>query len=218
LHKGNVFPGIQVTRSDDVDHSIDFPFGAQSRAAIATQHGQNRVQTKPLHPNLGQYNNATIPLCPAMIVGSSNDNTNLQPVAPSRVVLVMPHERNTNSAPGVHKKPATYRTAFGASRSMPSDTAFQRDKKGTYKRQAKPKPKPAHEAVKVNAPTRTFAKAKAPTLPQIGHRTPPPSFVSRGNHWYDPHNSFVAGHTTIAGHGTGRWNTVKKGVVGNVRS
>lgn len=208
LHKGNTFAGIQVIQHD----FAQLTFGEQSRAAIATGQ-QNRVQSKSMHPNLGHYNINTIPLCPAMVVGSSNDDTNLQPVNPARVVLVMPHERNSNSAEGrVSRKPQTYRTVFGASKTMPVDSAFQRDK-STYKQKTKAPPKPAHEAVKVSTTTRTFAKAKGPVLPQINHRTPPPSFVSRGNQWFDPHNSFQAGATTLAGHGVGRWGIVKKGVI-----
>lgn len=209
LHKGNTFPGIKVEKND----FDQLTFGDPSRAGIGTQRGENRVRTKALHPNLGHYDNATIPLAPAMVVGSSNDYTNLQPVAPSRVSLSMPHERNTNSAGGLKKKPRTYRTVFGASK-MPTDTAFEHKPGAMYKRRKYDTPKSAKEAVKVSVDARSFAQPKAPILMHINKRTPPPSFVSHGQQWMDPHNSFVAGYSTlVGGQGTGRWGIVKKGVV-----
>jgi len=44
----------------------------------------------------------------------------------------------------------------------------------------------------------------------------PPSFATTGNHWLDPHNSFIKGTVTAANPhipGKGRWNTVKRSVV-----
>lgn len=214
-HPGNVFPGIKVVRPD----FHETKFGDPSRAGIATVVGQDRTQAQPILPNQAFYSTATLMKLPPMVVGSSNDANNLQPVAPQRANLVMPHERNTNSASGTKKKPATFRTAFGAGKTMPNDTAFERRPNVNYKHTVRALPRPAVEAVKRVAIERTFARAHNP-LPVSGgvnprqqHRTPPPSFVSRGNHWNDPHNSFVGGHTTIAGMGTGRWNTVKKGVI-----
>lgn len=215
FHKGNVFPGIKVQRPS-------FPeirFGETSRASISTIAGRNAVATLAIHPNKATYNTGTNNLAPATIQSSTVEGNNLQPVKPSDAKLQMPHERNTNSAPGVHKKPNTYRTAFGGGVTMPSDTAFERDTTGTYKRMAKPKATDAVEAVKKSASVRTFARQNKP-LPVSGGltksanpRTPPASFASYGQHWQDPHNSFVKGATTIAGRGVGRWDTIKTGVI-----
>lgn len=212
-HPGTVFPGIHPEQPD----FIQITFGDPSRAGIATVVGQNRVQSKGTHPNVSQYNVITLPLAPAMVVSSSNERKNLQPVPPSKAILTMPHERNTNSASGTKKKPVPFRTAFGASKTMPVDSAFVRNAGANYKHSVRIKPPDAKEAVKqVALQGRTFAKAdfRAPTVPlRTAPRVRPASFVSNGNHWFDPHNSFVKGATTIAGHGTGRWNTVKKGVI-----
>lgn len=210
-HPGNVFPGMHPEQPEFHQNN----FGDPSRAGIASVVGQNRVLTKGLHPNAQQYNVITLPLAPAMVVSSSNETKNLQPVPPSQAILSMPHERNTNSASGTKKKPQTYRTAFGASKSMPVDSAFVRNPTGNYKHSVRNKPKPAVEAVKKESLVgRTFAQAAhRPTSLVHQPRTAPPSFVSRGNHWNDPHNSFIAGHTTTAGRGLGRWDTVKKGVI-----
>jgi hypothetical protein len=213
LHKGNTFPGIQIP----ADVAPQISFGDTTRAAIATQAGQNRVRSKALHPNQPQYNTITQPLAPAMISSSANEKNNLHPVPPSRAVLTMPHERNTNSAAGVRKKPRTYRTVFGTSSSLAVDTAFVRNPDAQYIRSGVSKPGPATEAVKKSVPDRTFARVPNP-LPVhdaqvIPRRTPPASFVSRGNNWYDPNNSFINGHTSTAGAGKGRWHVVKKGVV-----
>lgn len=194
-------------------------FGERSRAGIATD-AQNRVQSQSLHPNKATYNLSTQPQMEAMVQSSIIDNNNLGPIPQIRAKLVMPHERNTNSAQVTHKKPLTYRTVFGASSSMAVDTAFDRDPEAQYKRQARTKPKPATDGVFNNVAVRTFARQVKP-IPVAGGldksanpRTPPPSFFSHGQQWYDPHNSFIKGATTAsAGHGTGRWNIVKKGVV-----
>jgi hypothetical protein len=98
---------------------------------------------------------------------------------------------------------------------MAVDSAFVRDPDAQYKRFGVDKPKPAVEAVKKNAADRTIARVdnKLNRHQVIPRRTPPASFVSRGNNWYDPNNSFIGGHTSTAGQGTGRWGIVKKGVV-----
>jgi len=215
LRKGNVFPGIHPEQPTD----NQLTFGDPSRAGISTVVGQNRTTSKALHPNRMQYNVSTNVLAPAMTVGSSNDDTNLQPVNPARVTLAMPHERNTNSASGTKKKPATYRTAFGGSKTMPTDTAFEHNPNANYKHTRRPNPRPAVEALKKTDSVRTFARVSNP-LPVSGgvnprqqHRTPVASFLSRNNNWGDANNSFIGGHTGIAGHGVGRWSIVKKGVV-----
>lgn len=212
LHNGNVFPGIEVQRPEFHQTS----FGDPSRAGVATVVGQNRVQTKALHPNSSFYNTITLPLAPAMVVGSSNDETNLQPVSPRTVPLVMPHERNTNSASGTKKKPNPYRTAFGASSTMKSDTAFHKDSGANYKHSVRQRPNPSVEAVKQHSLVgRTFAQDAFDNSPSASDspikqkRTPPPSFQSRGNIWYDANNSFIAGQDG----GVGRWAIVKRGVV-----
>lgn len=216
-HVGNVFPGmIPVPQDFHENH-----FGDPSRAGVATVVGQNRVNSRGIHPNKSQYNTATLIHVPAMAVPSSNEQNNLQPVSPfgRGPSLAMPHERNTNSASGTKKKPMPYRTAFGAGESMPTDSAFQHDPNANYRHTVRPAPRSAVEAVKKTASVRTFARPSNP-LPKSGgvnpkqqHRTPPASFVSRGNNWYDPNNSFVSNRSTPAGQGTGRWSVVKKGVV-----
>lgn len=211
-HKGNVFPGIHVEPEDFHQTS----FGDQSRAGVATQAGQPRNQTQGIHPNKSQYNTITLPLAPATVPSSSNEANNLQPIPPSKEVLSMPHERNTNSASGTKKKPKTYRTAFGASRTMASDTAFQHDPGANYKHSVRQPPKPTVEAQKKTATIgRTFGQVKN-SLPVRGgvnpkqqNRTPPPSFASHGNIWYDANNSFISGQDG----GVGRWHMVKRGVV-----
>jgi hypothetical protein len=211
-HSGNVFPGINVEQFD----SHQLTFGDPSRAGIATVVGQNRVQSEPLHPNKQHYNLATEPLAPAMIVSSSNDENNLQPVSPKVATLSMPHERNTNAASGTKKKPNPYRTAFGASATMASDSAFHKDPGANYKHSVRQKPNSAVEGLKVKSrEVRTFGvdtvsqapgSANAPIRNRITH---PPSFVSHGNNWYDANNSFIAGQDG----GVGRWSMVKRGVV-----
>jgi hypothetical protein len=211
-HQGNIFPGINVEQFD----SHQLTFGDPSRAGIATVVGQNRVQSEPLHPNKQHYNIITEPLIPAMIVSSSNERNNLQPVSPKSASLSMPHERNTNSASGTKKKPNPYRTAFGASSTMASDTAFHKDPGANYKHSVRQKPNSAVEAVKRKSTVgRTFGidnfdhSPSAVDSPTKQRRTPPPSFASHGNIWYDPNNSFIAGQDG----GVGRWSMVKRGVV-----
>lgn len=212
LHRGNVFPGIEVSRPDFNQLS----FGDPSRAGIATVVGQNRSQSQSLHPNKAHYNTITQPLNPAMVVASSNDNSNMQPVSPRKVTLVMPHERNTNSASGTKKKPNPYRTAFGASSTMASDTAFKKNPGANYKHTVRQAPKSAVEGVKRSSLIgRTFAQdsfdhsPSSVDSPTKQRRTPPPSFVSRNNQWNDANNSFLAGQYG----GVGRWAIVKRGVV-----
>lgn len=212
VHHGNVFPGIHVERPD----FIQLTFGNPSRAGIANVVGQDRTQSQPVHPNLAHYNLSTQPHAPAMVVGSSNDESNLQPVSPRRVTLSMPHERNTNSASGTKKKPNPYRTAFGASATMASDSAFHRDPGANYKHSVRIKVPSAIEAVKRSATKgRTFGvdnfdhSPLSVDSPTKQRRTPPASFVSKGNNWYDANNSFIAGKDE----GVGRWHMVKRGVV-----
>jgi hypothetical protein len=217
-----VHPGNSFGKIVDAD-KVDFPqltFGQPSRAGISTQNAQSRVQTPALHPNKATYDLMTQQKMPGMVQSSIIDNNNLQPVPIKDAVLLMPHERNTNTASGEHKKPKAYRTVFGASSSMAVDTAFERKPTAQYKRQDRPDPKGRIEGpTRVNVINRSFARVDKPVpvrggLGRIANpRTPPPSFSSHGNHWSDPHNSFIAGHTTIAGQGTGRWQTIKRSVV-----
>jgi hypothetical protein len=212
-HSGNAFAGINVERPE----FIQLTFGNPSRAGVATVVGQDRSQTEPIHPNKAHYNINTQPHAPAMVVGSSNDRSNFQPVSPKMVTLSMPHERNTNSASGTKKKPNPYRTAFGASATMASDTAFHHDRNANYKHTVRKPPKSAVEGVKqrVDPSQRTFGvdnvdhSPGSASPPTKQRRTPPPSFRSRGNQWYDANNSFIAGQDG----GVGRWTMVKRGVV-----
>lgn len=221
--KGNVFPGIQVQQPQFHETT----FGDPSRAGISTVVGQNRIKAPAIHPNQSFYNTATLPLAPAMVVASSNEASNLQPVPPRNSNLSMPQERNTNSASGTKKKPLVYRTAFGASKSMPTDTAFVNDPNAMYTHSIRQRPNNTKEAVKKSATSKTFATMSNPPAIRGGmdnsgqqHRTPPPSFVSRGNHWMDPHNSFIAGQptTTAPSGGVGRWSIVKTGVISSTSS
>lgn len=221
LHRGNVFPGIKVDRPD----FTQLNFGQVSRAGISTIAGRNAAGTKAIHPNQSQYNLSTQPLTPAMTVSSANEDTNLQPVTPQASLLLMPHERNTNSASGTAKKPLPYRTVFGASKTMPTDSAFQPQPSAMYRHQTKPSPGPAIEAVHTGASSRTFAHPRnlppasggidSPQGQSQQKRTPSPSFISRGSQWMDPNNSFIAGAHSVgtAQTGTGRWSQIKKGVV-----
>lgn len=219
LRKGNVFPGINPEQQDF--HQTTF--GDVSRAAVATQAGSgSRVGTRGTHPNKSQYDVNTLVLAPAMTVSSSNDRNNLQPTPPfGHNTLVMPHERNTNSASGTKKKPNPYRTVMGASSSMPNNGNFDDKPNATAVHTVRNRPNSAVEAVKQNVgpSARTFGvqhpepKPGSSISPIKQHRTPPPSFMSAGNIWSDPNNSFVAGHHTPAGQGHGRWAVVKKGVV-----
>lgn len=214
--RGNTFSGMEPLTSTPDETTTSF--GEVSRAAISTQQG--RLNSVAIHPNKGFYNTATIPKTPAMVPSTIVETNNLQPVSPKSAALQMPQERNTNSAGGTHKKGKTYKTTFGASKTMPTDSAFLRNQTAMYKHSAKPKPGNAHEAVKTFATSRTVARVEKP-LPLSGglvsgqQRTPPPSFVSRNQLWQDPNNSFLAG-TPSAGTlqtGTGRWSMVKMGVV-----
>jgi hypothetical protein len=214
-HRGNVFPGVQVVRPD----FPELAFGDTSRASIGTIAGRNQTRSAAFHPNQAHYNLSTLPLAPATVVSSAVDSNNLQPLPPSTAPLQMPHERNTNSASGTRKKPLTFRTVFGASKAMPTDSAFQAQPAAMYRHTAKPKPGYAVEAVKKQDSNRTIARPYNP-LPvsggvRIPRRTPPASFVSHGNNWMDPNNSFIVGaHNSTSGAlGAGRWHVVKKGVV-----
>ena len=221
--KGNVFPGINVAQPQF--HQLTF--GNPSRAGIATVVGQDRTNFPAIHPNKAHYNTITLPLAPAMVVASSNEASNLQPVPPRNSNLSMPNERNTNSATGTKKKPLVYRTAFGASKTMPTDSAFQHNPNAMYTHSVRQRPNNAKEAVKKSATDRTFAHMPNPPAVRGGmdnsgqqHRDPPPSFTSHGNIWYDPHNSFIAGQpTTTAPNGAvGRWSIVKTGVISVART
>lgn len=215
-HHGNVFPGIKVER----EAFPEISFGETSRASISTIAGRSAINTQAIHPNRSFYDTGTQVLAPAAIASSAVEGTNLQPVLPRDAVLTMPHERNTNSASGTKKKGLPYRTVFGASKTMPTDSAFQKNPGAMYKHSTRKKPSPAFEAVKKEATSRTFARSANPPAASYlslaqQHRTPPPSFVSRNNQWMDPNNSFLSGahSAATARAGAGRWNTIKKGVV-----
>jgi hypothetical protein len=75
-------------------------------------------------------------------------------------------------------------------------------------------------------PNTPFHPNPLPTLPpqqgapvvsseKLVNKTTPASFTSTGNHWSDPHNSFIKGAQTAATKtiGTGRWNTTKRSTV-----
>jgi hypothetical protein len=201
----------------------DYParsFGEQSRAGIATIAGRNLTQTHGESPltSLGNYSSiSTSQLQQPRVVSSPRDAS--QPIHPAVKPLQMPHERNGNSAQHIHKKPHTYRTSMGAGRTMPVDTAFQHNDAATNKLIMRPLPKNAVEAVKKSAPVRSIARVPRPMPVFSGikgpHRTPVASFVTQGNLWSDPNQSFIKGHpqVTTGDTGTGRWEQVKRSVV-----
>jgi hypothetical protein len=174
----------------DVQHIPTPPapraFGTPGNVANFTRADQGRLGGGDLaHPNAG-FNRTTLQnIVPALT--KDGDGNFRNPFGKNPVI--QPHEKN--SLP--HRKVfGVYRTVSGASRTLPSDTAFHR---------VPPKEKP-----------------KPQTLPQtntlrVMQRRPIPSFVSRNHLWSDPHNSFLHGRANpITGEvGRGRWSTTKKG-------
>jgi hypothetical protein len=165
------------------------PFGSPSNAGNGTQFGQNRATTGVglVHPWSGA--NTVIKqnfVAPFTISGTGDTQS---PFGVSGTPVIQPHERNTLP----HRKIfGVYHTVSGASRAMPSDTAFHRN--------------PPKENPKPVAQPQTYTLRLARAIP---------SFVSRNNLWVDPNNSFLHGHTNVSGdRGRGRWSTVKKGAAG----
>jgi hypothetical protein len=186
---GNIFgPNSDIPKVPTAPASR--PFGSPSNAGIGTRFDQNRVtlgQGQP-HPNAGFNTISHQNRVPSFTIdGQGNVEV---PTGPAR--SAQPHERNVLP----HRKVlGIYRTAFGASRSMPSDTAF-------HPLPAKERPKPpANPPIQILKVQRSGAKVS--------------SFISRNNLWSDPNNSFLSGLPNINGDkGRGRWSTIKRGAAG----
>lgn len=186
---GNIFgPNTQVAMTPTPPASR--PFGSPGNAGNNTQFGQNRVTSGAgfVNPNVGQnpvaQQNKTPPFTRD---GSGNE---LSPFGANPVI--QPHERNRLP----HKKIfGHYRTVSGASRTLPSDTAFHRV---PPKERAPVPPQPQNYTLQQ---TRNGGVA---------------SFSSRNNLWVDPNNSFQGGvvNPIAGGVGRGRWSTIKKGAAG----
>jgi hypothetical protein len=233
LGEGNVFPqdeNVPVPFVPGVPGTVSTPqrpaykFGTPSRAGIATVAGRNLTQTTGENPITSPGNmssTSVIPLQQPRVVSSPRDGS--QPIAPGVKPLQMPSERSNNSAESFHKKPSTYRMSSGAGRSMPVDTAFAHNPTATNKQVAKAQPGFAVEAVHKSATTRTFAAMPVPGPKHGGvkgpHRTPPASFISHGQMWSDPNQSFIAGRTqtTTGDTGLGRWAVIKEGAAGSAK-
>ena len=92
--------------------------------------------------------------------------------------------------------PKLIKTQFGAAKTGPkSDTAFH--------------PNPPAKIQPTKGPPEV-------EIAKLQRTQKPPSFSTTGNHWSDPHNSFIKGSFTAGNPGVagvGRWNTVKRSVV-----
>jgi hypothetical protein len=226
---GNVFPqdeNVSIPFTPGTLGSVSvgsrpiLKWGDPSRAGIGTVAGRNLTKTNGMSPISSPGNmssTSTQPLQQPRVVSSPRDGS--QPIAPAAKPLQMPSERNHNSAESFHKKPSTYRMSSGAGRTMPVDTAFNHNPQATNQQVVQPQPGFAVEAVKKSADSVTFAKMPQSTPRRGGikgpHRTPPASFVSHGQLWSDPNQSFIAGRTqtTTGEQGHSRWGVVKQGVV-----
>jgi hypothetical protein len=188
---GNVFgPATEIgfTNPPTADNR---PFGSPTNAGNGTQFGQSRVNTgvgKP-HPNA---NFLTISKQPHVPPFTRNGSSSIEESPFGLNPVIQPHERNHLATRKIF---GHFRTASGASRTLPSDTAFNR---------VPPKNRPHNPRPPQNY-TLNLVRQK-----QVG-----PSFVSRGAMWMDPHQSLVMDHKNLNGiTGKGRWNTVKKGAAG----
>lgn len=186
---GNCFgPNTHIPMTNPIPAAR--PFGSPGNNANFTRSDQGRLGGGDLpHPNESFHRTALQNSVPALT--KDGDGTFRTPRGPNPVI--QPHEKN--SLP--HKKQfGIYHTAFGASRTLPSDTAFHR-----VPPKEKPKAKPQPQ-------TNTTALMKT--------KAAPPSFVSRNHLWSDPNQSFLHGRTNpVNGEtGRGRWSTTKRGAAG----
>jgi hypothetical protein len=234
LAPGNAFPQDENVPIPFIPGSMpgitstpQFPvlnFGQPSRAGIGTVAGRNLTQTTGTNPITSPGNmssTSVIPLTAARVVSSPRDGS--QPIAPAVKPLQMPSERSNNSANSFRKKLSTYRMVSGAGRSMPVDTAFKHNPTATAQQVPDVAPGYAVEAVKKSAVNRTFGVVATNGAIRGGikgpHRTPPASFVSHGNLWSDPNQSFYAGRTQVTSGETGasRWSTIKTSASGSAK-
>lgn len=187
---GNVWgPNTHIPMTNAIP--ADRPFGSPGNAGNGTWTGQSRVTTglDLPHPNAGFQRTSLQNKVPA--ITRDGDGTYRTPHGPNPVI--QPHEKNSL----MHRKVlGIYRTVSGASRTLPSDTAFHR-----VPPKEKPKPIPTPQTN---------------TLKIMNSKAAPPSFVSRNTLWYDPNNSYLGGKPqAISGeHGRGRWSTIKRGAAG----
>lgn len=187
--QGNVF-GPNSEQQFKPGPPAERPFGSPSNAGNGTQFGQNRATTGVglAHPNSGFNKISQQPVVPPFTYDGRG--MQLSPFEPN--LVVQPHERNHLPTRKIF---GHFRTASGASRTLPSDTAFNR----VPPAQRPMAPRPAQNF------TLNLVRAK-----KVG-----PSFMSRNNMWQDPHQSFNAGKANINGEvGRGRWATVKRGAAG----
>jgi hypothetical protein len=198
--RGNVFaPNTDQNATNPPATSR--PFGSLSNAGNGTQFGQSRVTTGAglPHPNAGFRGISQQPHVPPFTMdgGTGFLQTpwlNKQPPGTVQNLLIQPHERNRLHSRKVFE--GHFRTASGASRTLPSDTAFNR---------IPPKQAP------VPGPGAGANPVKLAKQNKVG-----PSFASKSNLWQDPNHSFYAGQkNAITGEtGVGRWETVKRGAAG----
>jgi hypothetical protein len=186
------------------------PFGLRSNAGNGTMPTDSRLKlgADATHPNVGFHLTSTQNRVPAI-----SPNTGGKVESPwlrySKNPVIQPNEKHKLH----HKKVSkVHHTAFGASRVLQSDTAFQR---------VHPKEKPRTPIhVQQNVLRSQFDQSGMPKTegPKFSHNSAGnfvPSFVSRQQVWYDPNNSFQAGHMNLSGRvGAGRWQTVKRGAAG----
>jgi hypothetical protein len=173
------------------------PFGTIGRASIGTIAGRNLTATMAPNPNAGQFNLSSQPLHPILVSGPEQTGN---PIPQKDDPIYMPWERPVI---GVHNtrnltKRAPVRTVFGASRTMPSDTAFHRKEKAV-KKAGVPEDR-----------TKDSTKFGPWGIPKQK------SFGTRSNMWYDANNSYSGGHpqTANAEQGRGRWHVTKRGAAG----
>jgi hypothetical protein len=152
----------------------------------------DRTQTLYQHPNARLFNTATQVVFRPTTTQAASQNTALVTTfqssdRTSQVRSIAPYEKGKFFK---HTITPLIKTQFGADGAKDSNTAFHPHQKKTIPR-------------------------SRPSNPVSGERTATNSFFTRGNIWTDPNNSFMAGklNATGQGHGSGRWNTIKKGVV-----
>ena len=190
---GNVFGPNSVVRQRPVPPA-DRPFGSLSNAGNGTQFGQNRAMlgVGSSHPNSGFHTISQQPKVPAATMDGGT-GVFQSPFGVHGTPVIQPQDRHRLHS----KKPFDrhFKTVSGASRTLPSDTAFHR----VPPQHLPPAPRPPQNY------TLNLVRSKA-----VG-----PSFVTMNNLWMDPNQSFTNGKINLSGDkGRGRWNTIKRGAAG----
>ena len=169
------------------------PFGSPGNAGNGTWTGQNRstIGAGMAHPNSGFFTISQQPKIPAF-TRDGGTGIELSPYHTNPVV--QPHDRNRLYSRKVRGK--AFKTVSGASRTLPSDTAFNR----VPPLQHAPAPRPPQNY----------------TLHMQRQGKTGPGFISKNQQWFDANNSFLKGVSSPGGGGTGkgRWHTVKRGAAG----